>query len=595
MQRLLFEFPSRLGDLSSVVLTWTFGFALASGVWMLVLLDRRSAAATSKFKRIPGPFQVPIIGNIGQVDSARQHPKFLEWARRYGEIYQVRFGSNRIVVLNSAKASIELLDRRSAIYSCRHGPHFVHELVSGGQRQGFLPYAKEWKVSRASVHPFLIGSKSLTYRTMQEHESAVLIKDLWRHTQHCLSQPQRHDKTRLTHETSWEAHVRRYTTSVVMSITYGRRVTSTYRNPELHKIYDVLANLSVVAQPGQNACDGFPILTRLPDWLAPWRARGRAMHKWELELWGGLLERAKRDLQQGKARQGYVASMLEKRQQQQQQQHSEGGPPQSFEGKGLNAQGQMTDLFLAYTAATLLEAGSDTTATSIYFFVLVCLNQPRIWDRLFDEVKSACGDSLPTFQAIEGLPCLRACIKETFRRRPAAIMGVPHRLMRDDVYDGYLIREGTIVLGNVWAIHHDPERYPDPERFDPDRFMSDNLNAAQSAATMDPDRRDHYAFGWGRRVCQGMHVAENSLMIVFARLVWSFTLETPLDSPPPRIDDEEGSFLPGFVSQTKAFDCYFMPRSSEVERVLDIAASEAQEYWLVNDLELDQRDHYYKA
>lgn len=584
---------SRFKLADSVLARGEWIFAATAAAAVLVLLTLRFQAGQNcqgRFKRIPGPRQLPIIGNIGQVDAARQHPKFLEWARRYGEIYQVRFGSNRIVVLNSAKASIELLDRRSSIYSCRQGPHFAHDLMSAGQRQVFLPYSKEWKAARASVHPFLMGTKSQGYKTIQEHESAVLIHDLLRHTQHCLSHPRDQDLP-LTHETGWEAHVRRYTTSVVMNITYGRRVTSTYRNPELHKIYDVLGNLAVVGQPGRNACDAFAFVRKLPDWLAPWRVQAKAMHKWEMELWGGLLERTKRDRQHGRPCQGYVASVLDRRQ------HAPSSA--SFDGSGLTAEGEMTDLLLAYTAATVLEAGSDTTASSISFFILACLNNPRIWDKLFKELISACGDALPTFDKIQDIRYLRACIKETLRRRPPTIMGIPHRVIRDDVYDGYLIRAGTVVMGNVWAIHNDPQRYPNPEKFEPERFLGDDLSAAQSAATMDAERRDHYTFGWGRRVCQGMHIAENSLMIVLARLVWCFELSTPVSSDGttpiavPSID-QEANFLPGFVSQPKAFACHFVPRSDHVVQTLENAAAEAQEYWSANDLEPDQRDHYYK-
>lgn len=97
-------------------------------------------------KTIPGPRQLPIIGNIGQVDPNRQHPMFLSWAKKYGPIYKLRFGSNRFIVLNTAKASIDLLDRRSSIYSSRSGPHFAHDLMSQGQRMVFLEYGKKWKV-----------------------------------------------------------------------------------------------------------------------------------------------------------------------------------------------------------------------------------------------------------------------------------------------------------------------------------------------------------------------------------------------------------------------------------------------------------------
>lgn len=58
--------------------------------------------------------------------------------------------------------------------------------------------------------------------------------------------------------------------------------------------------------------------------------------------------------------------------------------------------------------------------------------------------------TLPAFEHIEGLPYLRSCVKETLRRRPPTIMGIPHRVTQDDIYDGMLIKKDSIVIGNVW-------------------------------------------------------------------------------------------------------------------------------------------------
>lgn len=244
------------------------------------------------------------------------------------------------------------------------------------------------------------------------------------------------------------------------------------------------------------------------------------------------------------------------------------------------------------TAGTILEAGSDTTASSIYFFVLACLNNPSVFEKLRNEIDSVVPRSeLPKFHQIEGLPYLRSCVKETLRRRPATIMGVPHKVTQDDVYQDYLIPAGTTVIGNVWAIHMDPKRYPEPEKFRPERFLDDDLSAAKSAATMDPKRRDHFTFGWGRRVCQGMHIAENSMLIIFARIAWAFDLVP--DGKIPSIDDEE-SYLAGLVSQAKPFGCGFVPRDEMVTKVLDSAFEDAQAFWAENDLEGDERESYYK-
>ncbi|KAG9831278.1 putative cytochrome P450, partial [Aureobasidium melanogenum] len=85
-------------------------------------------------------------------------------------------------------------------------------------------------------------------------------------------------------------------------------------------------------------------------------------------------------------------------------------------------------------------------------------------------------------------------------------------------------------MNNVWAIHMDPNRSSEPRRFDPDRFKDDFLNCADSATQPDASKRDSFTFGAGRRICQGMHVAERSLFLGISRMLWAFDINPVIDS-----------------------------------------------------------------
>ena len=87
-----------------------------------------------------------------------------------------------------------------------------------------------------------------------------------------------------------------------------------------------------------------------------------------------------------------------------------------------------------------------------------------------------------------------------------------------------MIPKGTIVFPNLTALSRDPERYPSPEVFQPDRFKSDDLDASASALHKDYLKRDHFHYGFGRRLCQGIFVAEASLYIVISRVLWGFDI-----------------------------------------------------------------------
>ena len=108
-------------------------------------------------------------------------------------------------------------------------------------------------------------------------------------------------------------------------------------------------------------------------------------------------------------------------------------------------------------------------------------------------------------------------------------------------YAGYEIPEGTTLLPNIPGMMRSPERYVDPDRFDPDRFLGDDLDSAASARSADWEKRDHIHFGWGRRLCPGIHVADICLFTAVSRILWGFTIR-PRHGEPVLMDDYTSTF-----------------------------------------------------
>ncbi|PCH35529.1 cytochrome P450 [Wolfiporia cocos MD-104 SS10] len=538
--------------------------------------------------RLPdGPRGVPIFGNLFQVPPLRPHPKFLEWAQQYGPAFRVIIGQKNIIVLNTAEAADELLANRSKIYSGRPAPHVAMDIVSDGQRMVFLPYDREWKVVRRSVQGILGPSPSRKLRTMQELESRVTIYDLMCHRDQSVNEIHIQGPNGEVPERHWFALIRRYTTSVVMHLSYGQRIHRLLNNPDVHKIYDVIGNFSRVSQPGHYLADIFSILRMLPDCLAPWRSEGRKMHDWEMQLWGRLFSESRVDMANGIARTGFVHQYLRSR--------AEAGL-EDLPGNGVttDSPGWMHDKMLAYTAASMLEAGSDTTAATIETFVLLMLSNQEALKRAREEIDQVVGtERMPTWEDEEALPWMVACIKETMRRRPPTIMGVPHRADEDDIFGGYFIPKGSAVIGNIWAIHMDPARYPNPTAFLPQRFYTKGKPTRWGSGP-DSHDRDHYAFGWGRRFCQGSHMAEASLFIVLSRLVWGIDFEAPTDPVSgrpilPDANDEEGCWSLGFISVPKIYPVQFKARSLKHEELIWKAFLDVQSEWQTMGLAGDER------
>ena len=177
------------------------------------------------------------------------------------------------------------------------------------------------------------------------------------------------------------------------------------------------------------------------------------------------------------------------------------------------------------------------------------------------EIDRVCGTRLPTLS--DDLPYIRCCIKESLRWMPTAVLGIPHAVTREDEYLGYTIPKDASVILNVWNIHNNPQRYPDPREFDPERYKGDVQTAIESANNNDPSLRDHFTFGAGRRFCQGTHVAERSLFLGIARLLWAFDIEKAVDTEGKPIWPDASELTEGGLVQPKSFPASIRPRSEE--------------------------------
>ncbi|KAF8546953.1 cytochrome P450, partial [Imleria badia] len=136
---------------------------------------------------------------------------------------------------------------------------------------------------------------------------------------------------------------------------------------------------------------------------------------------------------------------------------------------------------------------------------------------------------IPTFADYENLPYIRAMVKEALRWRPVDPVGLPHRSIEDDWYEGHFIPAGTIVITNVWHLNRDPEIYgADAVHFNPARHLDGKGQV--SPGPIDSKEEGHFTYGFGRRICVGRHVANNSLFIDIAMVLWAMNIEPATDA-----------------------------------------------------------------
>ncbi|KAF7366793.1 Cytochrome P450 [Mycena sanguinolenta] len=518
----------------------------------------------------PRPSAIPFVGNIADMPSSHDWKTFYEWGQVYGTdclgsrdqvafmdtrvgpLLMVEVMGQKICIINSYEVANDLLNDRSLIYSDRPAMHMVNDLMDWKFNMGLQSYGPMYKKHRKVFQHGFNRRESNGYQHVQTRENTLLLEKL------------------LTDPSKYDHHLRITTGAIIMMIGLGYQVVE---NDEFVRIAEA-AQLAMVsaARPGAYLVDLLPILRYVPEWFpgASFQKVAREGRELSQELQTKPFAWALKQFDEGTALPSFFKDLME---------HKKIASDDPEEAQHI----------IKCATAVMYATGADTILASTLTFILAMLHAPQVQKIAQEELDRVVGtDRLPTYANREELPYINAIVKESLRWELVIPLGVPHRAMEDDVssgfsvcafslpedyflktYNGYFIPKGTTIIANQWGISHDEQVFSDPFAFRPERFLD------KESPLPDPST---IAFGWGRRICPGRFLAENSLWLHVATILACFNI-TPVvgDDGKPIIPPRE--YTSGMASRPLPFQCRIDPRNdAAVELIKQSVAALPESY-----------------
>ncbi len=407
----------------------------------------------------PGPKGVPLLGSLP--DFRRDPLGFCtQLARDFGDIAFFRIGPVRCVQVNHPELIHQLLTREAS--NLHKSWDFKEmEFVLG---KGLVTSEDElWRRQRRLIQPAFHRDRIQVYeKTMVERTQAML--DGWHHGA----------------ELELSGAMSRVTLDIVGRALFGA---------------DVNKDARVMAESITAFMDRFEKL--MTGWLPlpiAWPLPGnRAAH------------RAVRDLDR------VVESMVKRRKAQ-----GAGDDLLWWLLEARDERGAIDNRQLRDELVTLLLAGHETTALALSWTLLLLSQNPAVEQKLVGELERVLAGRRPEGRDVDQLVYTRQVVEEGLRLRPP-VWGIGREALSDIEIGGHVIEKGTQIFIMQWVLHRDPRFFPDPERFDPDRWSPERRESVPPNASL--------PFGAGPRKCIGTHFAMLELVLILASIVQRFHVE----------------------------------------------------------------------
>ncbi|KAE9595377.1 putative cytochrome P450 [Lupinus albus] len=435
----------------------------------------------------PGPWKLPILGNIPHIITSTPHRKLRDLAKIYGPLMHLQLGEVFTIIVSSAEYAKEIMKTHDIIFASRPIILASELLCYNSTNIVFSPYGNYWRQLRKICTLELFTPKRInSFKPIREEEFTNLINMIG----------------------SLHGSPINLTEAVLSSIytitsraAFGKKFKGQEESISL-------AKESVVVAGGFNIGDFFPSAK----WLQVFtgiRPKLERLHQKQDRIMENVINEHKEAKSIAKEDKGEVEKDLV-------------DVLLKFEeGNGINQDICLTKNNIKAILQDIFGGGGETSATTIDWAMAEMVRDPRVMKKAQAEVRVVFNEKERVDEIyINELKYLKLVVKETLRLHPAAPLLLPRECGQECEINGYHIPIKSKVIINAWAIGRDPNYWIDPERFYPERFIDSKIDYKGS-------NFEYIPFGAGRRICPGSTFGLMSVEMGLAFLLYHFDWKLP--------------------------------------------------------------------
>lgn len=429
----------------------------------------------------PGPpVYLPILGNMLEFRPQNILQKFRSFRQQYGDVFSLKMGRRWWIILNGYDTLRDALVKNADVFSSRPDIFLFREFANF---KGVIASSGSlWKEHRTfalnKLRSFGFGKRSIETNILQEVEE--LLKFIGEQNSKAF------DINDVLHAC---------VSNVTCSIVFGKQFSHT--DPAFLKILDMFQeNLQV--SHGAAVMTWMPFLKYLPYDFFKFKKTFGNIKTIESFL-NTIIDEHWKTYQDDNMR-DYIDTFIAERKR-----------------RGEDKAGTFTDYQLTRTILEFFLAGTETTTATIRWAIVYLIRNPDIQTRMRKEIESLVGSSqLPRMQHRQELPYTEAVLTETQRCGDIVPLSLFHGVDKEVIFKGFRIPQDAVITPNLDSVMFDPNEFPDPFTFNPERFLDQNGKLCNTEKVV--------PFSLGRRVCLGESLARMELFLFLTGVVQRFEI-----------------------------------------------------------------------